>query len=428
MAVSIAATPDEEPASDRIHLVDALRGFSLLGIVLVHFAEQYLGFLPPADHREYSQHGALDKVLEGLVFIFIRGKGFALFSFMFGLSYALQMQRAERRDPTRDFRPRFAWRLAILFGIGVLHRLLYSGDILTIYALLGLPLLLFYRVPDRWLWIVALVLMLGAPRVVMRFSARPSPADLQARQAELEQQAARHYEVLRTGSFPELAHRNAWETLPFGLEFQFGAFARGYQSFGYFILGMWAGRRRLFEAVAPKIPFIRRAFRWTLACTLGLPVIGGALFFLANRGAGAGGSSGRQPNAIPDFTSWPMIAGLGAYDLWNFVMTACYVTLFVLLYVRPRWRRWLERFAPIGRMALTAYVAQTIAGALMFFGIGLGLLGTVGNSATLPVALALFTIEIVACRWWLRHFHYGPLEWVWRSATLRRAQPFSRVP
>jgi uncharacterized protein len=345
---------------------------------------------------------------------------------MFGLSYALQMQRAERRDPSRDFRPRFAWRLAILLGIGALHRLLYSGDILTIYALLGVPLLLFYRVPDRWLWMVAVVLMLGAPRVVMRYSARPSGADLQARQAELERQAVRHFQVLRDGSLPELAHRNAWETMPFGLEFQFGAFARGYQTFAYFLLGLWAGRRRLFEDLDPKVPDFRRAFRWTLAATFALPAIGGALFFLASRGVGTGGS-GSQPNAMPDFTSWPMIAGLGAYDLWNFVMTCCYVTLFVLLYVRPRWRRLLDHFAPIGRMALTAYVGQTVAGVLIFFGIGLGLLGTVGNSATLPIALALFAIEILACRWWLRRFHYGPLEWVWRSATLRRAQPFFRV-
>jgi len=108
---------------------------------------------------------------------------------------------------------------------------------------------------------------------------------------------------LRNGSLPELAHRNAWETLPFGLEFQFGAFARGYQTFAYFLLGLWAGRRRLFEDVGPRIPFIRRAFRWTLALTFALPAIGGTLFFLANRGAGTGARSGNQPSAMPDFTS-----------------------------------------------------------------------------------------------------------------------------
>lgn len=100
--------------TDRIRLVDALRGLALAGIAVVHFGEQYLGFLPPPDHRTYDIHGTLDGVLEALSWLFIRGKGFGLFSLLFGLSFALQMQRAERRDPSRDFRPRFAWRLLIL--------------------------------------------------------------------------------------------------------------------------------------------------------------------------------------------------------------------------------------------------------------------------------------------------------------------------
>src|SRR5262245_51272228 len=107
-----------DEGSDRIQLVDALRGLALAGIAIVHFGEQYLGFMPPPEFRSYTVHGVADGVLEGLEWLLIRGKGFGLFSLLFGLSFALQMQSAERRDPARDFRPRFAWRLLVLFGIG----------------------------------------------------------------------------------------------------------------------------------------------------------------------------------------------------------------------------------------------------------------------------------------------------------------------
>ena len=153
--------------SDRIRLIDALRGLSLVGIAMAHFGEQYLGFMPPPG-QAYNIHGTADAVLEGLSWIFVRGKGFGIFSFMFGLSFVLQMQRAERRRPGTDFRPRFVWRLSILFLIGWLHGLAYSGDILTVYAALGVPLILFYRVRDRWLLVLALLLLVGVPRITQR--------------------------------------------------------------------------------------------------------------------------------------------------------------------------------------------------------------------------------------------------------------------
>jgi len=108
-------------------------------------------------------------------------------------------------------------------------------------------------------------------------------------------------------------------------------------------------------------------------------------------------------------------------------MTAFYVTAFLRLFEQPGPHRWLVHFAPLGRMALTAYLTQTVVGALVFFGIGLGLLGKVGHSVTVPLALVLIALEIVACAWWLRYFQYGPCEWLWRSLTLLRLQPLSRA-
>jgi len=413
--------------SERIHLVDALRGFALAGIVALHFMEQYLGEMPPPGHESYSRHGGLDDGLEALAFLLLRGKGFALFSFMFGLSFALQMQRAEARDSRRDFRPRFTWRLAILLGIGWLHSLVYRGDILMVYAMLGVPLMLFRRVPDRWLWALALALMLGGPRVVMRLTGpRPAPAELAAVQAAAEARATRHYEALRSGEAARIARLNATEGFASRMSFQFGPFSRAYQTFGYFLIGLWAGRRRVLEDPEAHLPLLRRALRASGALTLGIPAAA-LLAWLAGRFLAGGAESPGAPAGPPDVTSWPFVVGMSVYDAWNFAGTVLYLSAFVLLFRRDAWRRRLLSFAPVGRMALTSYVVESLLGAAVFFGVGLGALGRVGHTVALPVGLALFAGQMWVSRLWLGRFRYGPLEWGWRSLTLLRAQPFVRA-
>jgi uncharacterized protein len=412
---------------DRIRLIDALRGLSLGGIAIAHFGEQYLGFMPPPEHQGYAIHGTADGVLEALSWIFVRGKGFGIFAFMFGLSFVLQMQRAERRRPGADFRPRFAWRLLVLFAIGWLHGLAYSGDILTVYASLGIPLLLFYRVRDRWLLVLAVLLLVGAPRIAQRLVAGPvTPAELQSLQNRMNAEAGEHWRALTAGDVPAIARFHATTGFRAKWEFQLGPMGRGYQTFGLFLLGLLAGRRRVFENVEAHRPMLVRLWRWTGALTLLVPVIAGVLFAVG-RAVGGGTSQPQPAGTMPDFSSWPVVAGLSAFDVFNNAMTLFYVASFALLILRPRWRPRLLRFAPVGQMALSVYVAQTVIGVLVFFGFGLGLLGRFGNSVTIPLGLALFMVQVWACRAWLRRFRFGPLEWAWRSLTWLRLEPI-RAP
>jgi uncharacterized protein len=380
--------------------------------------------MPPPGHQSYNIHGTADGVLEALSWIFIRGKGFGIFSFMFGLSFALQMQRAQQHRPETDFRPRFAWRLLILFAIGWLHGLAYSGDILTVYAALGIPLLLFYRVPDRWLLVFALLLLVGVPRMAQRLVQGPAtPAALQSLQSRMKAEAAEHWRAVAEGDVPTIVRLHATTGFRGKWEFQLGPMGRGYQTFGLFLLGLWAGRRRIFEDVSTNRLLFVRLWRWTGALTLLVPLTAGALFAV---GQAAGGAPSQEQGAgtMPDFTSWPVIAGLCAYDAWNNAMTLFYVSSFALLFLRPWWRPRLLRFGPVGQMALSAYVGQTMIGVLVFFGFGLGLLGRFGNSVTIPMGLALFVAQVWACRAWLGRFRFGPLEWAWRSLTWLRLEPF----
>ncbi len=413
--------PGHEGTS-RIRLIDALRGLSLAGIVTVHFGEQYLGFMPPPG-QPYNVQGTLDGVLEALSWVFIRGKGFGIFSFMFGLSFALQMQRAERRRPGTDFRPRFAWRLLILFAIGWLHGLAYSGDILTVYAALGIPLVLFYRVRDRWLLVLAALLLVGVPRIVQRGVQGPAThAERESLQSRMNAQAEEHWRALAGGDVPAIVRLHATTGFQAKWEFQYGFMGRGYQTFGLFLLGLWAGRRRLFEDVETHRRFFVRLWRWTGGLTLLVPLVAGVLFAVGQAG---GRQTQQQPaGTLPDFSSWPVVVGMGFFDAWNNAMTLFYVASFALLFLRPRWQPRLLRFGPVGQMALSVYVGQTVVGVLVFFGFGLGLLGRFGNSVTLPMGLALFVVQVWACRAWLGRFRFGPLEWAWRSSTWLRLEPF----
>jgi len=411
------------PTSDRIRLIDALRGIALAGIAIVHFGEQYLGYMPPREHEKYAVHGTLDGVLEALSWIFIRGKGFGLFSLLFGLSFALQMERAARRDPSRDFRPRFAWRLAILFGIGWLHGLVYNGDILTVYALLGLTLLVAHALRDRWLIVIAALLMIGTPRVVQRVVS--GPASLEERTVawqKLNDDAARHWRALADGDVPAMVRFHATDGFRGKWDFQFGPMGRGFQTLALFLLGLWAGRHRVLHDPEAHRAFWNRLLPWTGWLTLVIPVAGIGLFVAGQAMSGGAAAGAAEPAAsVPDMTSWPTVAGLCVFDAWNGVMTLFYVAVFVWLFARPRWPERLLRFEPVGRMALSAYVGQTAVGSLVFFGYGLGLLGRFGNSVNLPLGAAVFALEMVACAWWLAHFRFGPLEWAWRSLTwLRR--------
>jgi len=408
----------------RIHLLDALRGLSLAGICLAHFSEQYLGNMEPAAFQGYARHGVLDTVAEAIIFILVRGKGFALFSFLFGVSLALQMDRAREREAPGQFYPRFVWRLVLLFGIGFAHSLLYRGDILTIYALLGLPLLLMSRAPGRWLLIGAAVLFLGAPRIFVAATQPPmTKAELGAKEAAMEGQAVRHWEAVTDGRVLDMVRLNLTDSLGLRNEFQFGAIGRGYQTLGYFMLGLWAGRRRLFELVDENLKLFRRIFRWGVGVTVGLPVLGIGLAAVAWLASGGGGGRAETQRVV-DPTNWAFVAGITVYDLWNLAMTLAIVAGFVLLFRRQQWQPRLLRLAPVGKLALSNYLLQTVVGTFIFYGFGLGLLGRVGSSVTMIVALALFAVQTVVSRWWQGRFRYGPVEWLWRSLTRLSAQPF----
>ncbi len=237
----------------RIQIIDVLRGFALLGIIIVHFTEQYYAGQPPEAMAKASPNNIADQVVQGIIGILIQGKFFTIFSFLFGLSFFIQLDKSEESG---SFLLRFAWRLVVLFAIGFVHSLHYRGDILTIYAVLGFGLLVTYKLPDRALLLVALFLVFDFPAFFTRVAQTfiDSGSQQQANQKELQL----YFDTLKHGDYLSIVKANVFEILP---KFQFQVvFGRLYITFGLFLLGLYAGRKNFFGTWENQIPWIKRQF------------------------------------------------------------------------------------------------------------------------------------------------------------------------
>lgn len=401
-----------KPTLNRIEIIDALRGFALAGIVIVHMVEQYLAAPAPEGRMEALVQGSIDQIVDVVILLIFRGKFFALFSLLFGLSFFIQMDRAGQKGA--DFKYRFIWRLIILLGIGYLHHLFYRGDILTIYAVLGLFLVPFHNASHRWISVIAVFIFLGLPRYLIYgfygagnllpgFEFTPDSPELLS-----------YFMTLKEGTLWQVFLSNATEGHLMKANFQLGVFSRGYLTFGFFLVGLLLGRMRFFE----NIDRYRRQLKQVLiGSAAGMVMLVVATIFIFS-GQGESGNQGLD--------SWVAMAGLTMFDLFNLFTTALIVAGFTLLYHHARFEGWVNHLAPYGRTALTNYVLQSVIGTAIYYGWGLGLLGEIRNIYAFMLSLIIIVLQVMISKWWLKKFRYGPLEWLWRVLTYARFFPITK--
>lgn len=387
----------------RIEVIDVLRGFTLLGIILVHMVEQYYAGAWPEQYAEATTPTIADHITSGFVGIFIIGKFYMIFSFLFGLSFFIQFSKS---DSEKNFFLRFTWRLVILFTIGFIHHLHYRGDILSIYALLGLGMLIFYRLPDNYLLALALFLVFDIPAVISRgatalfFPSDANPFDMD--QASL----LSYFNTLKAGTYFEILRANFYE---FATKMYFQVISgRLYITLGLFLLGIYAGRKDLFGRLKDNIPFMKKGLRVSSFTILGLLVFGILAF-------------GVLKINLPPSMQW-LVGGL-VMDIFNAALAFIYVAGILLLFQKEKWQKRLMIFYSVGRMGLTTYLIQTFFGVLIFHSYGFGLLTDVGALYSLLIGIALFIIQIVFAKYWFTHFNFGPIEWLWRNLTYFRIYP-----
>ena len=401
--MSLPFTPD----SERIVTLDVLRGFALFGILYAHMIFWYAG--GPLPQETYQLHKDIGSgIAIGAYMILIISKFFAIFSFLFGLSFYLQIDKlAQRHQPVVT---RFAWRLAILGAIGVLHHIFWRADILSIYVPLGFLLLFFRNLSNRTLLIVGSLLVLNIPTKCAELVSILVRDQLQLIQEDQKAAGAAYYEIIKNGSFIQMLEHNVHATAE-KLTYQINT-GRGFITFGFFLLGMLAGRLKWFTHLEQHRVLFTRIIKksgWILLAGLIIGIsLGAAVFTLK-----------------VDIEKAPLIGWAGGLimEFLNVSLTFIYITGISLLMLNPNWKARLTPLASIGKMALSTYLSQSIIGVFLFFNIGLGLFTQTSPGQNALLCFAIFGIQILLCRWWLQHFRYGPVEWLWRSATDLKWKP-----
>ncbi|MBK9527636.1 MAG: DUF418 domain-containing protein [Acidobacteria bacterium] len=393
--------------SDRIEIIDILRGLAVGGILIgnMQWFSGY-GMMPPA-MVENSQ--TIDKVVTFFVHFFIEGKFYSIFSFLFGFGFALQIARATERGDTKAtlFKRRLFWLLVI----GLIHAyVLWPGDILSIYAVMGFILLLFRNKSDasllKWavgLMIVPIVTYLLLFGAFLAFAPPDVGATVDAGQAEFWNSSV---ETVGNGSFWQIMSTyNPGYIIGryMGLIFQM----RLPKILAMFLLGFYAYRIGVFQNLKDNAPLVKRVLIYGLI----LGVVGNLIMTAA-----AGNEGSFPPSAMG-------VAGVVGYAFGVPALALGIVALLTTLWKTDLWKRVLGIFAPVGRMALTNYLTQTLACVMIFYGYGLGKFGTFTASQATLTALAIFAVQTVVSTVWLKFFTFGPMEWIWRQLTYGKRLP-----
>lgn len=407
--------------SERLEILDILRGFALMGVFFSNVHVWFSGriFLPKSQ-QDQIMADPVNAGIEAMERYLSGGKFVTIFSFLFGVGLAVQFDRAEKRSSSAVHF--YLRRGSIMLLLGAAHLfLVWFGDILHLYALAGFVVLLFLRrKPSTILvWGLGLTLFSGACAKWLGTLIPPlffSPEELALRALQqsptMNQTDAWMLAQFKGNSWAAIVHANA---LGYWVRFvNWGALGFLGEVVGRVLLGYYAGRIGLFRDLRAH----RRSFVVLLGVGLFLGVFAELLRQVLEKNNGHSVANG-VGSLLPGFMrilSHLHTTGLAAF----------YIATLSLLVIRPWWQEKLHVFAPAGRMAITNYLSQSMIAIGIFYGVGLGHIGTVTAWTTFWMPLGILALQMVISQVWLRHFRFGPIEWVWRSLTYGRKQPMRR--
>jgi uncharacterized protein len=387
---------DSIKPQERIVLIDCLRGYALMGLFLIHMVEYF---------ELYWDNPIPSRVNTAAFFLF-GAKSYGMFALLFGVSFFIIMDRQAQKGV--DFRLRFIWRLMVLLAIGFLHSLIYSGDILQILAITGLFLVPLYRCGDRALLGTALFFILQVPTVIFHVLARLNP-DF-ALSFGSDQLHAMVFEADKHGSLLDVIGVNVWASRVGNWDFMLNS-GRIWNIMGLSQLGFLIARKEFFT----NLERYRSAYSQGLVAAA---IVSAILLAFGHY----------IVEAIENAQTRGLISQIVEMYTNNALMSAAVFGLIVLYYNVGVVARVMRLFAPCGRMTLTLYVGQAVLCVPIFFGFGLGAYAYLGQAWSLVLGVVLWVLQVWAAHAWFRTHHYGPLEWLWRAATLLRTDiPFRRT-
>lgn len=397
-------------STERYVIPDALRGFALLGICLANYSEFSLYSFLPREATDTFYTAPTDKVVRFLQYVFVDGKFYTLFSLLFGIGFSIILTNAARKGI--GALALFYRRTVILFFIGLFHLLcLWAGDILILYAALGMLLPLFRKASNGTLLVFALVLLL-LPIVIdgciVLFGWQLSAPVVRATE---------HFHQkfgITPANFPVwLAESQSYvDVLRFNLAGSFirmQEFIEGNRAFkvlGLFLLGLYIGRNRLYARLPENKKLLKQVV--TYGTLLGLPtsIIYGY----------------EAVNGHP----FGLVGHSVIYLLSVVPLGFAYAAAICLFYLKNSERKVFTLWAAPGRMALTNYLMQSVLGMFLFYGIGLEWGARTGLVYVELIAIAIFALQMWYSYYWLRAMQYGPFEWVWRMLTYGKRLPIRR--
>ncbi|KUJ63425.1 hypothetical protein AR687_02720 [Flavobacteriaceae bacterium CRH] len=378
--------------SKRTAIVDILRGWAILGVAIGNYSDfLFIG----APHK--ITHSILSEILLTFNRYFFAAKSWTLLTLLFGYGFAILINNvaAKGKNPVAFF----AWRMILLFILAFINSSFWLGDILKDYAFLGLVMLLFYKCSARTLAVISAILVLTIPFVM----------------AYINGFKFEHLEITSNPEYLKLYHSGNWIDF-----FKFNLLASFYEQIiipGYAITAhivMFACM--LFGFLLQKLDFfnrlneLKKLLKRTLWISLAVAVTIGVVFNLII------------------FYKQDAIFKIFNPFYWLVLSTMIFIATGIsLLYSNGKLKTIFSFFSAGGKMTLTNYMAQNILAAFIFYGIGLGIANTMPYWFYFTLAVFVFILQLFISKWWLSKYNYGPIEWLWRSASYREFFPLKKV-
>ncbi|WP_106831770.1 DUF418 domain-containing protein [Parabacteroides pacaensis] len=380
----------------RIEVVDALRGFAVMAILLVHNIEHFIFPVYPDAAGQPEWLNILNQGVFTVTFSLFAGKAYAIFALLFGFTFYIQYTNQERKG--KDFGYRFLWRLLLLGGFATLNAAFFpAGDVLLLFCVVGIFLFIVRKWSDTAVLITAIILLLQPIEwyhyILSLFNPSHTLPDLGV--GTMYNEVA---EYTKEGNFWKFIWGNITLGQKASLFWAIGA-GRFLQTAGLFMLGLLIGRKQLFVTSDTNIRF------WIKALIIAA-IAFGPLYQLKV--------------LVADQCKMEIVrqtAGV-AFDMWQkFAFTVILIASFVLLYQKEGFRKRTSNLRFYGKMSLTNYISQSIAGAIIYFPFGLYLAPYCGYTLSLILGILFFLSQVQFCKWWLRNHKQGPLESIWHKLT-----------
>ena len=383
-----------EKENARIDVADVLRGLSVLGITLLHSIEHYNFYSFPSEQL-FTWLPFTDSVIWNSLFFTFSNKAYAIFALLFGFSFFIQDDNQRRRG--NDFRLRFLWRLLLLFFIGQINAMFFTGEILVMYSLIGIILVLTCRLSTKTVFFIAAIFMLQPAEWIKVIYASLHPEFIPGENLS-SFYFAEAFKVQTSGTFFETIKMNLYEGQLSSLTWAWEN-GRIFQTASLFMLGMLAGRDRLFIYSDSTMRLWLKTLAFALICFFPL--------------------KGLQ-SMLPEYISnKAVVEPLGRIlgSLANFSFMLLLVVGVLVAFYHTSLKKFFMKLTPYGKMSLTNYIGQSVIGSMFFYNWGFGMYKHMGITFSVLFGVVLVLAQWAFCSWWMNRHNHGPLEGLWKKLT-----------